>query len=173
MATKRLTRQSWIDAGLTALVAKGPMSLAAEPLARQLGATKGSFYWHFKDVPALHDAVVKDWQSRALSDIATALSESGSAEQRLRAFGSRLLADAQDPAIRSWAQTSAPVAAAVADVDTERLTYIASLLAHLGVGNPEFAQSCLAAVIGLPQLHGKTEPAKAYDTLVDLVLALK
>ena len=169
MATKRLTRQSWIDAGLTALVAKGPMSLAAEPLARQLGATKGSFYWHFKDVPALHDAVVKDWQSRALSDIATALSESGSAEQRLRAFGNRLLADAQDPAIRSWAQTSAPVA----DVDTERLTYIASLLAHLGVGNPEFAQSCLAAVIGLPQLHGKTEPAKAYDTLGDLVLALK
>lgn len=173
MSAKRLTRQSWIDAGLSALVAAGPASLAAEPLARTLGSTKGSFYWHFKDVPALHDAVLKDWQSRALSDIATALSENGAAEQRLRTFGKRLLRDTQDPAFRGWAQTSPSVAAVVSDVDAERLTYMASLLGHLGVRNPEFAQSCLAALIGLPQLQGKTKAADAYDTMIDLVLALK
>lgn len=173
MAAKRLTRQSWIDAGLAALVSKGPASLAAEPLARDLKATKGSFYWHFKDVPALHEAVIKDWQSRALSDIARALAEDGSAEQRIRAFGKQLLSDRQDPAFRGWAQTAAPVATAVADVDAERLTYMASLLSHLGVGNPEFAQSCLGALIGLPQLQNKTKPAAAFDTMVDMVLALK
>lgn len=173
MSKQRLTRQKWIDTGLDALVGKGPVSLAAEPLARALGATKGSFYWHFKDVPALHDAVVKDWQSRALSQIAAALAASGNAEQRLRVFGKRFLGDNQDPAFRAWAQTSPMVATAVADVDAERLTYISSLLSHLGVGNPEFAQSCLGALVGLPQLKGKTKPVQAFDTMVDLVLALK
>lgn len=173
MATQRLTRQKWIDAGLTALVAKGSVSLAAEPLARALGATKGSFYWHFKDVPALHDAVVKDWQARALSQIATALAEDGNAEQRLRAFGKQFICDEQDPAFRAWAQTSPLVATAVSDIDVERLTYISSLLGHLGIGNPEFAQSCLGALIGLLQLQGKTDPEQAFDTMVDLILALK
>lgn len=173
MASQRLTRQSWIDAGLTALGAQGPTSLAAEPLARALGATKGSFYWHFKDVPAFQEAVVRDWQSRALSDVAKALSGSGTAEKRLRAFGKTILSDVQDPAIRAWAQTAAPVAQVVTDVDAERLTYMASLLAHLGVGNPAFAQSCLGALVGLPQLHGSATPAQAYDTMIDLVLALK
>ncbi|MGZ2256206.1 TetR/AcrR family transcriptional regulator [Roseobacter sp. A03A-229] len=173
MATQRLTRQKWIDAALDALVKKGPPALAAEPLARELGATKGSFYWHFKDVPALHEAVVKDWQSRALSRIAEELAKSGNAEKRLRAFGKQFLADKQDPAFRAWAQTSPMVARAVSDVDTERLTYLVNILTQLGVRNPAFAQSCLGALIGLPQLHGKTKPGQAFDTMIDLVLALQ
>jgi len=48
----RLTRDIWIDAGLKALVSDGPAALAAEPMARRMKTTKGSFYWHFKDVPA-------------------------------------------------------------------------------------------------------------------------
>ncbi len=173
MATQRLTRQKWIDAALEALIKRGPSALAAEPLARELGATKGSFYWHFKDVPALHDAVVKDWQSRALSDIAAALAKSGNAEKRLRTFGKQFLSDKHDPAFRAWAQTSSHAAGAVADVDTERLTYLVNLLAKLGVRNPAFAQSCLGALIGLPHLRSKTKPAQAFDTMIDLVLALK
>ncbi|MEP2639326.1 MULTISPECIES: TetR/AcrR family transcriptional regulator [Rhodobacterales] len=173
MAAQRLTRQKWIDAGLDALVAHGPVALAAEPLARGLGATKGSFYWHFKDVPALHDAVVRDWQSRALSQIAEALSQTGNVEKRLRAFGKQFLSDRQDPAFRAWAQSAPVVARAVGDVDAERLTYLVNLLAHLGVTNPAFAQSCLGALIGLPQIQGKTKPAQAFETMIDLVLALK
>ena len=69
MKRERLSRQSWIDAGLKALVAQGPTALAAEPLARALGATKGSFYWHFKDVPSLHEAVTQDWQTRAFARV--------------------------------------------------------------------------------------------------------
>ncbi|WP_299970891.1 TetR/AcrR family transcriptional regulator [uncultured Roseobacter sp.] len=173
MATQRLTRQKWIDAGLRALVATGPAALAAEPLARELKATKGSFYWHFKDVPALHEAVLRDWQSRALLRLATALEDTGTAEDRLRRFGQTMLQDSEDPAFRSWAQTSPHVAAALADVDGERLTYIGNLLAHLGVGNPDFAQGCLAALIGLPQVQGTTDPQDAFGTMIDMVLALK
>ncbi|WP_300033746.1 TetR/AcrR family transcriptional regulator [uncultured Roseobacter sp.] len=173
MKRARLNRQSWIDAGLIALVAEGPNALAAEPLARRLETTKGSFYWHFKDVPEFQKAVIRDWQSRAFADVVNALAEDGSAEQRLRRFGKRMLADRQDPALRTWARSDKSVARAIAQVDAERLTYLGNVLKQLGITNPEFAQSTLAALIGLPQIGGKTRPARAFETLTDLVVALQ
>ena len=173
MKRTRLSRQSWIDAGLSALVAKGPSALAAEPLARELQTTKGSFYWHFKDVPEFQSAVVKDWQTSAFADVVNALAEEGSAEERLRRFGKRMLAAKYDPAFRAWAQTDKTVAKAIAQVDAERLTYVSALLRHLGITNKDFARSALAALIGLPALGSKASAAKAFDTMIDLVLALK
>lgn len=173
MKRARLTRQSWIDAGLKSLVNQGPTALAAEPLAREIGTTKGSFYWHFKDVPEFHASIVKDWQGRAFASVVAALSEPGTAEQRLRRFGESILADKQDPALRAWARTDKLVAKAIAQVDGERLTYVSNLLRQLGISNPEFAQTCLGALIGLRQLGGKTKPRPAFDTLIDLVVALK
>ena len=62
MTKSRLSPDKWLTAGFEALVASGPSALAAEPLARALGTTKGSFYWHFKDVPAFQDALLAAWQ---------------------------------------------------------------------------------------------------------------
>ena len=61
----------------------------------------------------------------------------------------------------------------MAQVDAERLTYVANLLKPLGISNPEFAQRCLGALIGLPQVQGRNRAIRAYDTLIDLVVALK
>lgn len=173
MTRTRLTRQTWIDAGIATLVEAGPSALAAEPLARKLHTTKGSFYWHFKDVPDFHQAVVKDWQTRAFAAVVEALSETGNAEQRLRRFGGTLRADTQDSALRAWARSDPLVAKAVAQVDDERLKYLGNLLKQLGISNPEFAQTCLGALIGIPQIGSKTNPRKAFETLVDLLVALK
>ena len=40
-------------AGFRALSAEGPQGIRVEAIARQLKLSKGSFYWHFKDVQAL------------------------------------------------------------------------------------------------------------------------
>lgn len=173
MKRQRLSRQSWIDAGLKSLISKGPSALAAEPLARELGTTKGSFYWHFKDVPEFQAAVVKQWQSHAFSGVLQALEQNGTAEHRLRRFGKDVLGNQQDPAMRAWARADASVAKAVAQVDAERLKYVTALLGKIGISNDDFARSCLAALVGLPAVSKKTHAASAFDTLVDLVLALK
>jgi len=173
MKRARLTRQDWITTGLDVLVTAGPSALAAEPLARRLKTTKGSFYWHFNDVPDFHLAVTKDWQTRAFADVVAALSEKASVEQRLRRFGVSLRADLHDVAFRAWARTDAHVAHAVAQVDTERLTYLTNLLKQIGVSNPHFAQSCLATLIGLPQIEPANDPEQAFDALIDMVLALE
>lgn len=173
MKHQRLTRRLWIEAGLLELVENGAAALAAEPLARKLGTTKGSFYWHFKDVPAFQEAILTDWQSRAFSDVMADLAKEGTVEQRLRRFGTMILSDKHDPAFRAWAKTSPSVALAIAQIDAERLTYFTNLLRQLGVTNPGFAQSCLGALVGLPQLGDQADPASAFDTMIDLVLALK
>lgn len=173
MKRQRLSPQSWIEAGLSELVTAGPNALAAEPLARSLGTTKGSFYWHFKDVPDFQAAVTKHWQALAFAEVMEALQKNGSAEQRLRRFGADVLSDAHDPAMRAWARADRAVAKAVAQVDAERQKYLINLLRQLGVTNDDFARGSLAALIGLPAVANKKQAVQAFNTMVDLVLALK
>ena len=173
MKRQRLSTTTWVDAGLSALVSTGPSALAAEPLARALGTTKGSFYWHFKDVPDFHGAIIRQWQAGAFADVMHALEGKGSAEQRLRRFGKNLLDRPHDPAMRAWSHTNKDVANAIAQVDAERLKYATSLLHSLGVTNDNFARGCLAALVGLPAVANKAQRVRAFDTMIDLVLALK
>ena len=59
---KTLTRADWIATALDALARDGLRAVAVEPLAEKLGATKGSFYWHFRDRNALIEAAVAEWE---------------------------------------------------------------------------------------------------------------
>ena len=46
---KRLAPEDWIRAAIEALLAEGTTGLRIASLARRLGVTPGSFYWHFRD----------------------------------------------------------------------------------------------------------------------------
>ena len=48
-----LSAENWIEAALDVISEGGVESVAVEPLARRLGVTKGSFYWHFPNRDAL------------------------------------------------------------------------------------------------------------------------
>ncbi len=172
MARTRLSPDKWLTAGFDALAATGPASLAAEPLARQLGTTKGSFYWHFKDVPAFQEALLTAWQATALKQVLDALQESGDAEARLRGFGHAVLSDKVEPKLRIWAQSDARVADALKEVDAERLQYLGRLLSKMGLSNANFARAIQATLIGLP-LMGPKRDAAPFETLVDTILALE
>ena len=169
----RLTPEHWITAGFDALVSKGPAALAAEPLARQIGTTKGSFYWHFKDVPAFHSALVDSWRANALSNLSAAVGNADPPDQRLRQFGRDLLSDQVETALRNWAPSNAKMTAILHQVDAERLTYLTLLLRELGLGNTDFARALQATLIGLPQISDDVSVQHAtLDTLIDTVLAL-
>jgi AcrR family transcriptional regulator len=47
--------------------------VAVEPLAERLGATKGSFYWHFRDRNALLEAAVAQWERTATDEVLAAV----------------------------------------------------------------------------------------------------
>src|SRR5690348_17786797 len=62
--TEYLDESSWVDEAFEVLSDKGVDDVGIESLAKRLGVTKGSFYWHFKDRAALLTAVLRRWQQR-------------------------------------------------------------------------------------------------------------
>jgi AcrR family transcriptional regulator len=119
------------------LAKKGIESVRVEPLAKLLGVTKGSFYWHFPDRSALLDAMLMSWRRRATLAIIERM-ERGQADpvERLRALialpkKSLRSVDGADieASMRLWARTDPKAAATIRDIDRLRLDYIAELLA--------------------------------------------
>src|SRR2546429_10030675 len=53
---------TWIDEGLRALAEGGPGAVRVEALARALGVTKGGFYNHFDNRPALLKEMLDTWE---------------------------------------------------------------------------------------------------------------
>mgnify|MGYP003644483961 CR=1 FL=1 len=174
MSQTRLSPEKWLNAGLEALGNHGPAALGAEPLARALKTTKGSFYWHFKDVPAFHAAVLEHWRGITLAALRVMTESDLSADRSLRQFGRSVLEDPVEPHLRAWAQDDAAVARILATLDEARLDYLRLLLRQLGLRNADFARALQATLIGLPQLAPGVPQGQIaiFDTMVDTVLAL-
>ena len=58
----RLSVEDWEEAALAMIAEQGVGALAVEALARRLGVTKGSFYWHFRTREALLQAALERWE---------------------------------------------------------------------------------------------------------------
>ena len=58
----RLSAEDWALAALDVIAEQGLAAVAVEPLARRLGVTKGSFYWHFPSREALLVAALERWE---------------------------------------------------------------------------------------------------------------
>ena len=120
--------------------------MRVEPLARRLGVTKGSFYWHFDARPDLLRAVLLRWEEGATEQV---IAEVDAAEEapaaRLasltaRSFGQASGYGALEAAVRGWALTDSAAADVVSRVDDRRLTYVTGLLADAGVDPDRAAQ---------------------------------
>ena len=72
---RTLTRADWIGTAVEALARDGLRAVAVEPLAERLGATKGSFYWHFRDRNALLQAAVEHWEATVIDESIARLDE--------------------------------------------------------------------------------------------------
>ncbi|CUI51729.1 TetR/AcrR family transcriptional regulator [Cognatishimia activa] len=182
MAKNRLSRELWLAAGFKALTELGPVALKAEPLARRLETTKGSFYWHFKDVPEFQSAMLALWEERAYSDIVAAISVVDNPVKRLRALSDLATQGAPEefggigaePAIRAWARENDAVTEAMDRIDAKRMAYLNELLGEIGLTNPELSRIIYGALLGMQELSTRDgeDNTQALGTLVDLVLAL-
>lgn len=60
-ASSRLTMDDWIQAGYAILAEEGIKALKIDWLCSRLGVTKGSFCWHFTDMPGYRRALIEAW----------------------------------------------------------------------------------------------------------------
>jgi AcrR family transcriptional regulator len=126
--TDQLSAKDWLDQGLKTLAHSGFTALKAEPLAKAMGVSRGSFYWHFADVEAFHAAILKHWREVAAEQVIAnleAASDNGNPLPLLlrQAFGSKL---ALEKAVRTWAAFDPAARAAVQAIDRRRLSYVES-----------------------------------------------
>ena len=138
---KRVTRQQWLIQGLEALRVYGLRGLGAEPLAKLIGVTKGSFYNHFKDRQELLRSVLDLWEKEVTGEVINHIARvPGGPKKRLLAMMEYVLKDKfdkYDPAIRAWASHDEIAADVVRRVDAERLSFITGLFEEAGVSNKQ------------------------------------
>jgi AcrR family transcriptional regulator len=131
----QLSAKDWLDQGLRALARSGFTALKAEPLAKTMGVSRGSFYWHFADIGAYHAAILKHWREVAAEQIIAnleAASDDDNPVQLLlrRAFGTK---PALENAVRTWASVDPAARSAVQAIDRRRLGYVETLLSTSGL----------------------------------------
>ncbi len=176
----RLTRSAWLEAGIAVLCTEGAGALKAEPMSRHLKTTKGSFYWHFKDVSDFHAGILTQWEDATRTELQRVRESEPNDVPRLRALAQSLADPGDDPtlssepAIRSWASTSPMAQSTVNGIDAERLAALSEALQGIGIGNPEVAHIIYSAAIGMAILgkQDDSQKSEAIGSLVDLVLAL-
>jgi AcrR family transcriptional regulator len=151
MALVRTPRTSWIQAGLGALAAGGPEAVRIEPLAQQLGVTKGGFYWHFESRPALLGEMLDAWEHEMVDQVIERIeTEGGDGRAKLHLlFGlASSIGDwlKVELAVRDWARRDAKVAERLRRVDNRRMDYMRALFADFLDDEDEVEARCMLAM---------------------------
>ena len=131
----RLRREDWIDAALQALADDGPSGVAIERLAAQLGTTKGSFYWHFKDREELITEALATWEQQDTDARIEEMEEIGDPVKRLRiaTVMATEYEEAESPDVRLLPSASDPVVGKVVQrVQRKRLDFLAQTFRKAG-----------------------------------------
>jgi AcrR family transcriptional regulator len=148
---RTLAAEDWARAALAALAEGGIRAVAVEPLAARLGATKGSFYWHFRNRDELLAAAMELWERRETEEVIGAIGAEGGPRDRLHrllllVLGSADATGGNRVELALQADAGRPlVAAALERVTGRRLTYLAELFGELGFGPAEAARRGLLA----------------------------
>lgn len=157
---KSLNADDWARAALEAIAEDGVSAVAVEPIARRLGVTKGSFYWHFPNREALLQAALALWEKQETDDVIRRIGDEPNPMRRIqrvfhkvdastrtsRQYMSLTAAAAHDPIIRD----------VVTRVSRERLIFLTDCYRALGLDEDEalrWASSAYSVYLGVLQLR--------------------
>lgn len=123
----------WLAAAFSRFADQGVDAVRVEVLARDLGVSKGSFYWHFRDRSELLDRMLSRWEN----DEMAWMGAEGDASSAAR--WAQIVANTANPdrirtevALRGWARRDSRVAVRVAAVEQKKAALIATVLREVG-----------------------------------------
>src|SRR5690606_38577708 len=135
--TGRLSANDWAQAALDLIAEQGVAAVAVEPLARRLGVTKGSFYWHFPSRDALLQAALERWETGEQEAVFDALERVPDPRERLAALFQIVAHEYQSHVIYSAllkAQDHPAVRPVIERVSKRRLDYLTASFRQTGLG---------------------------------------
>ena len=135
-AFKTLTREEWLERALNVVSTGGGAKLRIDNLVKEIGVTKGSFYWHFKNRNDFVRSLIDYWHEHYTLTVSDYLDGiEGSAEEKMRKLMEMVFVEQlarHDLAIRSWAIAEPELRALVKRTDDHRLKYLRMLFTGMG-----------------------------------------
>jgi len=177
----RLSVDDWIHVGYAILADDGIEGLKIDRLCARLGVTKGSFYWHFKDMAGYRSAVAGAWAELRDAD-RSHFGDLGNLppRERLAQMMTSLLGERQwtlERAMREWARTDPAVAESVHAADRLVLKAVREAFLDAGFDAEDAdmrANATFAAGLGFLHLSDAPPPARMAaqrQRFLDLMLA--
>ncbi len=176
-----LCAEDWERGALDLIAEGGIRSLAIEPLARRMGITKGSFYWHFSNREALLEQALKGWEEHDFRNLKASLGGTDEPRERLCSFFRYLPSETLTHDVYSALCEAAgdpKVEPVLERVAARRMSYLAIAFEEIGMV-PETAmhQARLAysSYLGFLQLHRQHQApspcSKEMEAYMDHVIA--
>ncbi|WP_092011627.1 TetR/AcrR family transcriptional regulator [Marinobacter daqiaonensis] len=177
----QLTRDDWLDAAAGEVAAGGFGNLRVLTLAKKLGVTRGSFYWHFRDHEDLVNSFLDRWRDRRFVELDYMRPKGENPEEELHQLLQLLLTDASrnvrrlqvELAVRDFARRNDYAARLVEEVDEARVEQNKLLFRNLGSVEDqveELATLMYVATIGsqvvLSGRQGNTDIIRRIEHLV-------
>lgn len=162
----RLSADDWAAAALDLIAEHGVAAVAVEPLARRLGVTKGSFYWHFPSRDALLQAALERWETNEQNEVFGKLEAVPDPRERLGALFQMVAHEWKSHVVYSALLKALdhPAVQPVIDrVSQRRLEYLAVSFRQAGLHGAEAqyrARLTYAAYVGFLQLNLQLHQAR-------------
>jgi AcrR family transcriptional regulator len=172
-----LTRADWTRAALEAMATGGTRAVAVDRIAKTLGASRGSFYWHFTDRQDLIDAALEMWEQQNTTEFADEVLAAGEPIDQLR-FLLREVYEKPVDAIEITLASAGDdplVAAAFARVTNLRLDYLRGVFSGMGLDDQESearAWLVYAFYLGHHELGRNADASKRRPADLDRIVAL-
>lgn len=154
----RLSAEDWQQAALDVIAEQGLGAVAVEPLAKRLGVTKGSFYWHFPSREALIKATLERWEASDQERVFDPLEHIADPGERLRELFVRTSREMRSHVIYSALlnQVDHPIVQPVMQrMSQKRIAFLGLAYRALGLNRREAmnrARLAYAAYVGFLQL---------------------
>ena len=170
----RTPRSEWIRQGLRALAEGGPDAVRIEPLAKELGVSRGGFYWHFEDRSALLAAMLDTWEQATTEEVAEHWRAKAAIPAKLRRLFTLTSPSVvkTDLAIRDWARRDHAVAERLRRIDNRRMGHLRAL-SRLVRHPAEVEARCLLTFSLLIGNHYITADHGSYSRTDVLEMALR
>ncbi len=170
-----LARSDWAQAALDALADGGLGAVAVEPLARRLGTTKGSFYWHFADRGELVSEALELWERRDTDEVIERIAAIDDPEVALVDLLRLALAQPGCDAALLAAATHPQVRGVLERVTGKRLAFLEHLYRALGLASASARRQARIAYglyLGLAELRRVDPDAGSADDEAELAAFL-
>ncbi len=155
----RLSAEDWETAALQMIAEEGVGALAVESLARRLGVTKGSFYWHFRSRDTLLQAALERWEEYEEREVLAQVAHIAEPHARLRELFHRVARENTPHRIYAAllkALDHPLVVPLMAQVSQRRLEFLAQAYRDAGMAEAQAvhrARLTYAAYVGFMQLN--------------------